>query len=304
MEVINLDESNPSLTCPNLRDFPLHLSGGIGQLYRGVPVVCGGEDGEGEASCECHQLQNGNWIRTAPLSECRLWATSATFTTTSGEQIMLVTGGTNVKNNPLKSVESYNGHFWNQLDYVDLPMQSFDHCSVRINDSLLLVIGGLRVNYYASASAKTYFFNVHSNKWNPGPSITKPRSRHACGAMDWLNPDTNVTKKYVVVAGGNDRQALFTNSVEILIFDDYLVNKLGWQPGPNLPRALSRGRMAEYNNSVFHLGGWEEGRKGNGTYIYKLSNPGGPWVLMAQKLKVLRDTFVTFLIPDEFAYCF
>ena len=218
---------------------------------------------------------------------------------------MLVTGGTDLKRNPLSSIESYNGHFWNQLDYVDLPMQSFDHCLVKIYDSLLFVIGGLSELNPAIPTANTYFFNVYYNLWLSGPSINKPRSRHACGVMDWLNPDTNVTQKYVVVAGGDDGQRLVTNSVEILSFDDYLDNnEVGWQTGPNLPRALSRGRMAEYNNSVFHLGGWEQGSWGNGTYIYKLSNPGGPWVLMSQRLKVLRDTFVTFLIPDDLTYCF
>lgn len=300
--MINLDESRPNLTCPNLRDFPNDCSGGIGQLYLGTPLVCGGEDLElGERSCQCHQLQSGNWIPTAPLSECRLWASSVTLTSPSGEEIIYVAGGVGLRGNPLSSVEAYNGNFWNQLDYASMPRPSFYHCLVKINSSLLLVIGGVSNNQYSSA---TYFYSVRSNIWYPGPNLVIPRFGHACGVMDWLNPANNLTKKYVIVAGGNQQNGYVTNSVELLNFDDYVSSNIGWQTGPNLPRALSHGQIAEYHRSVVHLGGWEQGRWGDGTYIYKLTSPAGPWVLMRQSLKVLRDHFVTFLIPDDSTYCF
>ena len=60
IEVVNLDGSYPNLTCDNLQDYPLGITGAIGHLYQEkIPLICGGFLNEGML-CNCFEFKKCN----------------------------------------------------------------------------------------------------------------------------------------------------------------------------------------------------------------------------------------------------
>ena len=293
VEVVNLDESNPSVTCKNLPDLPLGLWGAMGQLYQQkTPIICGGGNGADYRS-DCHSLENGTWIEIASLNVPRYWSASATFF--QGEdEILLMTGGKN-ENEILSTVQSFDGKTWNHERISDLPESVLLHCLVKINNSMLFQIGG----YTTTETGNTYFFDINENKWLPGPNLKEPRKFQSCGVLNWINPETETEEKVVVVAGGE--QGSFSRvKVELLFLNDL---KTGWVFGPSLlgERKIYDSRMIEFENSVILIGGGYE--EVDGKNLYQLSSPNGRWTQMRQTLKEGRMSHVAFLIPDELVDC-
>ena len=296
VEVLNLDEANPNVTCQNLPDLPFVLSGAMGQLYKGkTPIICGGDAGFGTKS-DCHSFENGTWNKMASLSVPRESSGSAKFT--QGEdEILLITGGYNGKEHEqLSTVDSFDGQTWNQEKFPDLPRPNVHHCMVKMNNSMLLQIGGTYGMYSAVLIRDTYFFDINENRWFEGPALNQPRQYHSCGVMNWINPNTESEEKIVVVAGGQPPL-----KVELL----YLNNlQAGWVYGPSLLGDMMgpESRMIEFQNSVILIGGYSEDIAEQ-LYLYQLSSPNGPWKRMKQNLKQSRMAHVTFLIPDELVDC-
>ena len=94
VEVINIDQSRPNMTCKNLPDFPLQIEDATGQLFHGTtPIQCGGFNGVTYKNC--FALENGNWNPIASLSEVKEGLGSGILTLpNTNEEIMLVFGGT------------------------------------------------------------------------------------------------------------------------------------------------------------------------------------------------------------------
>ncbi len=294
VEVVNLDETNPNVTCKNLPDMPLGLWGATGQLFQGkTPIICGGGNGADYRS-DCHSFKNGTWNQIASLSEQKYWSASATFLY-GKDEILLMTGGKN-GTELYSTVESFDGQIWNRETFTDLPESVFLHCLVKINNSMLLQIGG---SYYSTQTGKTYFFDINENKWLPGPTLKQPRQFHSCGVMNWINPETGTEEKIVVVVGGND-EGSDRKGVELLYLNDL---QTGWVFGPSVlgTRRIYESRMIEFQNSVILIGGGYEDI--DGTHLYQLSSPTGQWKLLRPRLKEGRMSHVAFLVPDELVDC-
>ena len=60
VEVINLDTLIPNSTCLNLPNLPIPMQGATGQLFKGTPVICGGQKTETLVSNNCFGLRDGN----------------------------------------------------------------------------------------------------------------------------------------------------------------------------------------------------------------------------------------------------
>jgi len=155
VEVVNLDDSNPDLICENLPDFPFGIRFATGQLYnRKTPIICGGSGSS--YHCECHSLKDGAWQSIQSLNECRDALASAVFSNPNnneGDDILLITGGYD-GSTTLSTVESFDGNVWNQNIFADLPTTIELHCMVKINNTMLLQIGGTIDTSYAGTTDK------------------------------------------------------------------------------------------------------------------------------------------------------
>ena len=302
-EVINLDESKPDLICDNLPDMnegPMYA--GTGQLYKEkTPIIC---------VEECFALENGNWTSIPNLTGNGL-RTSVVFKDPikPEEDVLLVAGGNWNHTNPLKEVLSFDGNSWNEDRLASLPEAVLGNCLVKINDSMLMSIGGTIGWGLWGTTWKTHFFDTNRNYWFKGPNLKTERRIHSCGVLNWQNPKTGLLDKVVVVAGGKDKNTTFDyiSSVELLFMSNFEAQKSGWVMGPKLPKITYAGVMIEFQNSVILVGGVGKyaGIEDNadGQHLYKLSSPDGPWIEMKQTLKERRDWFVAFLIPDELVTC-
>ena len=215
----------------------------------------------------------------------------------------MINGGKN--GNQLSSVESYDGKSWDQKRFANLPEVLSQHCMVKINDSMLMSIGGLA---NSRASGNTYFFDVLKNTWTNGPSLITPRYSHSCGLMNTKNPSTG-KMDVVVVAGGTDDadgNISWFSSSELLYLGNYESNKAGWTIGQSLPLALRQTSMIEYQSGVILLGGLRKNSETNmvaNQHLYQLQTPLGPWTTMQQTFKDGFDSDLAFLVPDEVVKC-
>ena len=122
VEVVNLDESNPGLTCDNLQDLPYKLAGSTAQLFQGErPIICGGAEDSGINACDCFELQEGSWISIASLSTCRRLAPSANVSLQNGDDWFIIAGGSKYAFGDLASVEAFDGNIWSQEKVPSLP---------------------------------------------------------------------------------------------------------------------------------------------------------------------------------------
>jgi hypothetical protein len=303
IEIINLDESNPSLTCKSLAKFPLDIVEAKGNLYQGTtPIICGGYDIP-FFSCECYSYKNGAWKREAPLNTCRGYHSSIVLKNPSSqteEDIIFVSGGSNGIG--LSSVETYDGESWDQNRFANMPAVVSHHCLVKINDSMLMSIGGL-IN--GRSIGNTYFFDVMKNTWMVGPLMNTPRIDHSCGVMNWKNPSTGKMEKVVIAASGNEANGRWLSSVELLFLGNYENNKAGWSIGPPLPVSASYTSMVEYKNGVILVRGLYQGTPYSVTNqnLYQLQSPFGQWTTMKQTQKDYFEGDWAFLIPDDLVNC-
>ena len=288
VEVINLDESSPNVTCKNFPDLPFAINGGMGRLYEGdTPIVCGGFINEVD-SCDCLSFKNGSWQVTSKLNSCRRFSGVATLSNVFGnfsEEMILIVGGRN-EEQYFSNTESFDGREWKVGVVADLPRPAKQHCVVKINETTLMSMGGID----ARNVKETYLYNSVDNKWTPGPSFATGRNGPSCGLLNWKNEETGNEEKVVVAASGASMR-----SVQLLFLEDY---EAGWVEGPDLPMYSFIGQMVEYQNSVIVIGGDDD------LYLYQLSSPEGPWIKMNQKVQNERNGHSAFLIPDELAECF
>ncbi len=196
VEIVNLDESNPDYICDNLPKFPIAVTFATGQLYnRTQPIICGGYGSS--FHCECHSLKDGAWQSIQSLNECRSSTASAVFSNPNNNEdddILLITGGYD-GSKVLSTVESFDGNVWSQTMFADLPSTIDGHCMVKINNTMLLQIGGTIDASYAGTTDKTYFFDIIKNKWISGPKLNVGRIHNSCAVMNWINPMTNIVEK-------------------------------------------------------------------------------------------------------------
>ena len=303
VEVINLDDTNPNLVCENLPSLPYGMFGPVGELFRGTtPIICGGYKKGGEYLNKCNALEKGAWKSIPSMNKPRYWPGKISFSQTSNEKddILMVVGGNQGAGEALSTVEFYDGKIWNENRFTNYPIPSVGGCMVKINNSMVMSLSGSRQESSNASSGETYFFDVNKNKWASGPKLALPRAYHSCGVMNWKNETTGIFEKILVVAGGNDKQPLKSNSVELLFLNEFEKHNTGWKVGSSLPLKLIAPAMIEFQNGVILVGGSGDG---DGRHLFKLLSPFGSWTELKQTLKEPRSYFVSFLVPDELVNC-
>ena len=65
-EIINTE--NSGLTCKDLEEYPLQISGAVGFNMGSLPVICGGMDAS-PFSDQCYRMELGTWKPFANLAQ-------------------------------------------------------------------------------------------------------------------------------------------------------------------------------------------------------------------------------------------
>ncbi len=92
---------------------------------------------------------------------------------------------------------------------------------------------------------QTYFMDLDVNqvnelKWNPGPNMTKSRTQHSCGVIDFSDG-----AKVVIVAGGAGDDQLRSTELLWIESNGFIIGS-EWLEGPQLPEEHINGQMIQY----------------------------------------------------------
>ena len=85
----------------------------------------------------------------------------------------------------------------------ELPIGIDDHCSVRINSTTAMVLGG----YYGSYQKSTYFVDLDTLQVTNGPDMLEPRSTFGCAVFN------HNQQNFVIVAQGGVSEILNLKSL-------------------------------------------------------------------------------------------
>ena len=114
---------------------PTKLTGGEGISG----MICGGQDHDLNVLSSCWHLNpSGRWTAGENMLESRAY-----FTMTAVEEDVFVIGGRRSNFDFLKSVETYSLRKYEGWSNIkDAPIEISMHCTVKLNTSYLMVIGG------------------------------------------------------------------------------------------------------------------------------------------------------------------
>jgi hypothetical protein len=300
MEIIDLESS--STICQNLPNFSAAMEvtfGGLG--LNDEPVICGGQEYRvWQHSNKCFALADNEWIVSPSLRVPRAFAAVSPSPYPSRSQKFFVTGGLNdLFNHNTAEVLTEQG--WKTLPQ-SLPVTIFGHCSVLINSTTVMVIGGLQNKIMSS---KTFYFNTENEVWTEGPQLKNKRADLSCGR---IRKNSQSQELSVIVAGGWNG-AKILSSVEIL---DLGSNE--WRKGSDLSFGIDHAKMVEdLNGGVILVGGRSVPNPGDEDsqlkyYLDTLfqlphGEANAEWTQMQQKLKYPRFDHVAFLVPDNIVNC-
>jgi hypothetical protein len=290
IEIIDLE--SVSTNCKNFANFPLKLSGSFGGLgFQDKPVICGGTDVENMISNNCYYLEGNKWTFSPSMNRARAFAAISPSPYPSKSQKNFVTGGID-GDKQLDTAEVLTEQGWETLPQT-LPVNISSHCSVLVNSTTVMVIGG---SQNSQVSSNTFIFNTENEIWNDGPQLKNERRHHSCGIIRKNNQSEEFS---IIVAGGVDQSRL--SSIEIL---DLGSNE--WRKGPDFPFEIYASQMVEdQNGGVVLIGG--EYRTSGWTLdnLYQLPHGGedSEWIKMKQTLKIGKRNHVAFFVPDNIVDC-
>jgi len=205
-EVVDL--SNDESSCNPLKDFPIDLQAACGGLINdSMILICGGVDPSG-ASNKCF-LINGPSEPVVYMKLRRNMPGCAVINDT----LLWMTGGFNELSNE-KTTEFIDLTTQLAVAGPDLPAGLYGHCMVSINETTVLLTGGYGSGSGSESSYLSYFFNIITYQWTPGPSMMNSYVYHDCTILK-----TNGTTI-----------AMLANNYHVEFLD--MQNPSEWYPGP------------------------------------------------------------------------
>ena len=209
---IEILDSEKGRSCSASFNFPVEVQYSSAAGFKDTGIVqCGGRNSNhcSSATEKCYYLAQDATFHEATYSLQTKRYLASSVALPNGT--FVVTGGIDQNNNRLKTIEiidTVNGDV--SVPQQTLPEPISRHCSILVNESVILIIGGYRSG---SVSSKTVFFDVQSLKSTPGPEMRIARSSFGCATM---------TSKVIVAGGWSGRTS------EIL---DLKSNNPSWQLG-------------------------------------------------------------------------
>jgi len=171
----------------------------------------------------------------------------------------------------------------------DFPETILYHCSFKINSTHGLVTGGVQ-DIFADSTASTWFVDLTTTTFTPGPKMTSRRRKHGCATLQLRR------KTFGVVAGG------YYDSTEWIDLEE---NSPTWTEGPKLPRGLTGLTLVDAAQGTYALGGYYGNYR---TEVLHLDCPGNQiqscqWQEMPEKLEVGRSYHVSLSLPESYDIC-
>jgi len=270
----------PESQC-TLPDFPLGVSGAVGFWTAQGPMVCGGH-----SENKCFLYKNHQWMPSTNMGTQRTWASAVQINSNQA----IIIGGYDENGKALKTTEVKTST--GSEEGKDFPVTIERHCSFKINSTHALVTGG-RQDY--STSASTWFVDLTTTRFTPGPKMTSRRREHGCSTLQLGR------KTFGVVAGGYYNR--FLDSTELIDLEE---ESPTWTEGPKLPRGLGGLNMVKTTQGTYALGGWDGGN--DRSEVIHLDCPGNQiqscqWQEMPEKLEVGRSFHVSLSLPESYDIC-
>ena len=189
-EIVDVENG---ITCSDLTDFPVEISGTVGANLDGTPVVCGGADTSSEYSDKCYRFTNGVWEEFTSLKEKRHEADAVIY----NKKLHVFGGRSGYSRFKTSEIINVDGGV---SDGPELPTEVSGHAITSINDTVSILSGGTLGNYSASNyfSTQTWYYNHESQSFTSGPNLLVGREAHGSAT----NVDKVTKAKVAVVAGG------------------------------------------------------------------------------------------------------
>ena len=225
IEVIDLSSTNTR--CKNLANYPHTDFTSFGFLDpTGKPLICGGLF----YTNQCFSYEKDAWSNDSSLNFPRAFSSLAMSEWQNGLRQVLVTGSSLPK---VFNAEKLTANGWETMP-TPLPFFFSKHCSVFLNNTTAMIIGGMA---NGSLSSKVVFLNVNTEEWYMGPNMHLGRIHAACGRI------VKDGKLVPIVVGGENTGYSLNNVVEI-----YDESTDTWQYGPSFPSVISRSALVEDPN--------------------------------------------------------
>lgn len=145
VEIIDLE--SPTTTCRILPDFPTNVTGAIGGLgYEDNPIICGGSVTSTSYSNKCYSLNVSEWISSPDMRSAKAFAAVSVSPNQTSTSKLFVTGGQISSSSFLNTAEALTPNGWKTLP-PSLPVNIHMHCSVFVNSTTLMVIGGIQMKF-------------------------------------------------------------------------------------------------------------------------------------------------------------
>ena len=221
-----------------LPDFPISLTGGIGGILGGVPMICGGLSKQGMVK-DCFTLAGRGWHKVQQLETGRSYMGGGNVVINGS---LLVSGG--YKDSRLNSTLLINDYSGTE-SIADLPIGISGHCNVMLNSTHYMVIGGS--DDLVTSKLETIIFDILDEKWIDGPSMIEKRWNHGCSQVMLAG------KPIIWATGGFDENRQALRSTEYLDLEEL---NPAWKSGPDLPFSQVYHRMvtSEDSKSVYITG--------------------------------------------------
>ena len=234
-------------------------------------MVCGGP-----TSKACYSLPEG---QETSMSEVRQFAAAVVV-----DNQLWISGGEE-GGSAKSSIETVSFTRGFNKATNDLPAPLSKHCAVLLKSkNAVMIIGG---SSNGQNSDKTYYFDLSSQSFSEGPSLSSARHSHMCTAF-------NVEGQEKVAVVGGEAES----SVEIL---DVATDS--WTAGPSLSSNLCCGVLVQAEKGAILAGGFDGNN--NVDTMQALNCDGGScnWSSVSAKLGFPRSRGVGVLIPDTLANC-
>ena len=206
-----IDIASGGVTCSDLENFPVEISGGVGGNLQGTPVVCGGY--HSTYSDKCYKFTTtGGWQEFASMKDKRGYAAGIVY-----KKKLHVFGGAD-GSQKLQSSEiiSEDGGV---IDGPDLPTAVFRHAITAINSTVSILSGGWTNSN--SFSSQTWFYNHETETFSSGPTLLEGRRLHASATIV-----DKVTKAKIPVVTGGYNNGNTMDSTEFLIDGQWQTGKI------------------------------------------------------------------------------
>lgn len=277
-----LDLTN-NFDCQNLKDLEEGREGAAGGvLGLDKMIICGGHDPENHTTsttAQCLQITQEEIMDFGFMETERMFAAS----TNLDKETLWVLGG---RNSNWQFTDSTEFIFANGtiVNGPDMPLPLFRHTMTKITDDSGILVGGDNESGFKKS---TYFFDIPSMTWTPGPPLISARGLHTTSVI----ADQITGEKYVLVCGGKPEA-----SCEYLSLKD----PFEWKFGGEIPHGRLYGHSAvTLDGVVMVIGGYNQSldKFEDSVYMVSMHNEGLIWTKMDQTLKSERAHAVAFHIP-------